>query len=139
MIPIYRAKKIDSDEWVNGYLIVDPDRGRNYYYIKKATYLKDIDIDPNTLAIHFPNMIDKKGKKIFASLSEDGVGGDIVNLINWNEGWDTYIEHELDEERIVLYENYSIIVKSFERDAFCSFEMVGLEECEVIGTHKGEG
>jgi len=36
------------------------------------------EIDPTTLAIHFPNMVDKKGNKIFASLNKDGKGGDIV-------------------------------------------------------------
>jgi hypothetical protein len=81
MIPIYRAKKIDSDELVegyliqleNGYMIASPDQS----WVEELGLfgMKSI-IDQNTLAIHFPNMIDKNGKKIFASLSEDGVGGD---------------------------------------------------------------
>ena len=36
------------------------------------------EIDPTTLAIHFPDMLDSQGNKIFASLSEDGKGGDII-------------------------------------------------------------
>jgi len=79
--PTYRAKKIDSGEWVEGYYfnkledvtthyIKAPDRNNRGLY--------DYGIDPKTLAINFKNMIDKNGKKIFASLSEDGVGGDIV-------------------------------------------------------------
>ena len=36
------------------------------------------EIDPSTLAIHFPDMIDSEGTKIFASLSEDGKGGDKI-------------------------------------------------------------
>jgi len=75
-IPIYRAKKIDSDEWFIGYLLKYSDG----YYIKLLYISTEIMIDPSTLAIHFPNMIDKKGKKIFASLSEDGIGGDIVYI-----------------------------------------------------------
>ena len=35
-------------------------------------------IDKSTLSIHFPNMIDSQGNKIFASLSEDRKGGDIL-------------------------------------------------------------
>lgn len=37
-------------------------------------------IDPTTLAIHFPDMLDSQGNKIFASLNEDGKGGDIVEI-----------------------------------------------------------
>ncbi len=73
MIPIYRAKKIDSDEWVEGLLFINH---LGDYTKQESKSLLDIEIDPNTLAIHFKNMIDKNGKKIFASLSEDGVGGD---------------------------------------------------------------
>jgi len=90
MIPIYRAKKIDSYEWVEGYyirncgthfmvIIDDGDDGCSYPYTVE-------EIDPKTIAIHFPNMIDKNGKKIFASLSEDGVGGDIIKSVYENKG-----------------------------------------------------
>jgi len=37
------------------------------------------EIDPTTLAIHFPDMLDNEGTKIFASLSKDGKGGDIID------------------------------------------------------------
>ena len=82
MIPIYRAKKIDSDEFVEGYLVVLCDRYHIYW--KSQKYI----VDPSTLAIHFPDMIDSEGTKIFASLSEDGKGGDIVEsmYIPWNTG-----------------------------------------------------
>ncbi len=79
MIPIYRAEKLDSDEWAEGYLSCD--RFLECYLIDTGEEFNE-DIDPNTLAIHFPNMIDKNGKKIFASLSEDGVGGDDLT---WGE------------------------------------------------------
>ena len=32
----------------------------------------------HTLSINFPNMLDSQGNKIFASLQEDGKGGDIL-------------------------------------------------------------
>ena len=35
-------------------------------------------IKNDTLSINFSNMLDSEGNKIFASLSEDGKGGDIV-------------------------------------------------------------
>jgi len=100
-IPIYRAKKIDSDEYVEGlYLKVGHEWLDNEYYHFIAPedvsfYERDIAnggsiislnksamhvIDQSTLAIHFPDMIDSEGNKIFASLSEDGKGGDILQV-----------------------------------------------------------
>ena len=75
-LPIYRAKKIDSDEWIEGYFreyrkqswIIDMSNPNNP---------NDISVDSSTLAIHFPDMIDSDDTNIFASLSEDGKGGDI--------------------------------------------------------------
>ena len=72
-IPTYRANKKDSDERVEGYLIYS---GILESYRIIANY-KEVDVDSSTLAIHFPDMIDSEGTKIFASLSEDGKGGDI--------------------------------------------------------------
>ena len=94
MIPVYRAKKIDSDEYVKGYLVraddydADVDEDQVIYFImdKMENYrtsevwdfVQNSRIDPTTLAIHFPDMIDSNGNKIFASLQEDGKGGDII-------------------------------------------------------------
>jgi len=92
-IPQYRAKKIDSDESVEGFflphekanvIIVNHNARQMWAHRKSKTSYTNIDkleyyeIDPSTLAIHFPDMIDSEGTKIFASLSEDGKGGDIV-------------------------------------------------------------
>ena len=76
-IPIFRAKKIDSDEYVMGWysspIIIE---GKTYLSItnKDGEYR----IDTTTLSIHFPDMLDSQGNKIFASLQEDGKGGDIL-------------------------------------------------------------
>ena len=108
MIPIYRAKTIKQDynEWeeceqlkkINGvwYAVGFYDSRReikrylgdwetiNLILIRKSTAISEINtaevVDISTLSIHFPDMIDSQGNKIFASLSEDGKGGDIVNL-----------------------------------------------------------
>ncbi len=92
-IPQYRAKKIDSDEYVEGFLNYDKLFSR--YSISESCghdkcsvpcederielYEYHV-IDPSTLAIHMEDMIDSEGTKIFASLSEDGKGGDIVYI-----------------------------------------------------------
>ncbi len=65
-IPIYRAKKIDSDIYITGYLYKNGD----------FVTVHNIRIDPTTLAINLSDMLDSQGNKIFASLSEDGKGGD---------------------------------------------------------------
>jgi len=80
-IPIYRAKKIDSDEYHVG------------LYYESATGLHCIqngtaeEIDISTLAIHFDKK-DKDDKNVFFSLSANGRGGDIVE---YSSNKDKYI------------------------------------------------
>ena len=95
-LPIYRAKKIDSDEYVMGWysspIIIE---GKTYLSItnKDGEYR----IDPTTLSVHFPNMLDSQGNKIFASLQEDGKGGDVCSV-------NDYIDSGL--EGVAIYQNY---------------------------------
>ena len=78
-IPIYRAKSNErKNTYVEGFLIgVDEDIGlctirtKDDYIGGEICYL-------DTLSIHFPDMIDSQGNKIFASLQKDGKGGDIL-------------------------------------------------------------
>ena len=81
MIPIYRAKKIDSDEYIEGFLKNCTDTGLDTFWIQSNEFI-DYKIEINTLSIHFPDMLDIQGNKIFASLQEDGKGGDILKHIN---------------------------------------------------------
>ena len=99
MIPIFRAKRLDSDEYIIGQYIETEFSNEEYCDIEeqetiiKHCIIKDFrtihddyeycnfditEIDIATLAIHFPDMLDSKGNKIFASLQEDGKGGDIM-------------------------------------------------------------
>ena len=84
MIPIYRAFSETFDKYILGvpyfsdgryYMLVDDCNKNNN--IGSGSY----PIDETTLAIHFPDMLDSQGNKIFASLQEDGKGGDIVESI----------------------------------------------------------
>lgn len=98
-IPIYRAKKIDSDEYLFGTGTTDflnismmfriDDKYKNdgsRLWLWSDYSWKEI--DPSTLSIHFPDMLasdsdrllpnGEKDLRIFASLSEDGKGADIV-------------------------------------------------------------
>lgn len=98
-LPIYRAKKLDSDKYIIGQYIETEFSNEEYCDIEeqetiiKHCIIKDFrtvhddyeycnfditEIDIATLAIHFPDMIDSQKNKIFASLQEDGKGGDII-------------------------------------------------------------
>jgi hypothetical protein len=74
-IPLFRAKKSDSDDNVIGSYIENSidcpciiDNDANQY-----------EIDKSTLSINFEGMLDSEGNKIFSSLSEDGKGGDLIS------------------------------------------------------------
>lgn len=94
-IPIYRAKKIQSDEYVVGYYTekVKQYPGKHYIHFNNGyteTYER---IDPTTLAIHFPDMLDSQGNKIFASLSNDGKGGDrLIKDGSYEDGFNAVFE-----------------------------------------------
>ena len=96
MIPIYRAKKIDSDEYVMGWysspIIIE---GKTYLSItnKDGEYR----IDTTTLSIHFSDMLDSQGNEIFASLQKNGRGGDVCSV-------NDYIDSGL--EGVAIYQNY---------------------------------
>ena len=77
IIPLFRAKVLGLD---NNYIIgfyqqyIEGFENNIYHEINNTL------IDPTTISINFPDMIDSQGNKIFASLNEDGKGGDIFIL-----------------------------------------------------------
>lgn len=81
-LPIFRAKSNERKNiYVEGLLIgVDDElnlctiRTKDDYMGGEICYL-------DTLSINFPGMIDSQGNKIFASLQEDGKGGDILGNV----------------------------------------------------------
>lgn len=92
-IPIYRAK---SNEIKNSYvegLLIGLDEEIGLCTIRtKNDYIGGEICCLHTLSIHFPDMLDSQGNKIFASLQEDGIGGDCTFMQNgYNEVfcWDT--------------------------------------------------
>lgn len=101
-IPLYRAKKIDGDEYVIGFLFKD------YYNFKWFIHdsVQTDEIDPSTLSIHFPDMLDSEGGKIFASLSEDGKGGDEFEFEIY-----CYIEGWLKEKGLLVYDSEEFAFK----------------------------
>ena len=95
-LPIFRAKKLDSNEYVMGWysspIIIE---GKLYSSISNKD--GEYRIDTTTLSIHFPDMLDSQGNKIFASLQEDGKGGDVCSV-------NDYIDSGL--KGVAIYQNY---------------------------------
>ena len=125
-IPIYRAKKIGSDGYVIGYY--SPAYDIHHYIITHLGVDTKVDvvyqmstdihkIDPTTLAINFEDMIDNQGNKIFASLQEDGKGGDIMQD-------DEYIgiAKYIDCQFVVEYEN---CIDNIDNG---NFDVIGIQE-----------
>jgi hypothetical protein len=87
-IPVYRAKKIDSDEYVEGFYFNRKNMLGKIIYHKidfSTTCDSYAEIDPTTLAIHFPDMIGSDDSRIFASLDKYYVkGADIITNDNFS-------------------------------------------------------
>ena len=112
-LPIFRAKKLDSDECVIGF-IVKSECDEDFLIRVDGEYHF---IDVSTLSIHFPDMIDSQGNKIFASLQEDGKGGDII--------LEPYLETE--RETVLSYENYIKNINKRHHTALYS-KIIGIQQ-----------
>jgi len=108
-LPIFRAKRIDSDEYVVGYIKNCTDTGINIFWIQTKEWI-DYRIDPSTLAIHFPNMLDSEENKIFASLQEDGKGGDIITCEDYGLNQYTVIYNK---------DTYEFGIQRYKTDEWC--------------------
>ena len=114
-IPIYRAKKIQSDEYIIGHYTekVKEYPGKHYIHFNNGyteTYER---IDPKTLAIHFPDMLDSEGTKIFASLSDSGKGGDICDFPNRSPltAMRNTMDNDFDFGNVRCFKNYHMDCK----------------------------
>ena len=156
-IPIYRAKKIDSDEYVDGDLFagkfilpisilnkkifnaikhieedvlscsINEDCKNEHIELKnmltKLIYNERLEhiteIDKTTLSVHFKDMIDSEGNKIFASLSDNGKGGDICDFPNHSPltAMRNTIDNDFDFGNVRCFKNYHM-------------------DCKVIGIQK---
>ena len=73
---LFRAKEKNSNNYVIGYEYYN--HVEDEYYITHYVSGSNYKIDRTTRSINIEDMIDVKGNKIFASLNEDGKGGDIL-------------------------------------------------------------
>lgn len=127
MIPIFRSYELDTAFLIEGSYIKE-----NGFYINNniPDYNKPVirhkicdedgiyhEVSKDYLSIHFPNMLDSQGNKIFASLQEDGKGGDIMQD-------DEYIgiAKYIDCQFVVEYEN---CIDNIDNG---NFDVIGIQE-----------
>lgn len=92
--PLYRAKKIDNEEYVIGFYTYDEVHKRHLILTNRMHGLSETRVDSSTLSIHLPDMLagssnrllpnGEKDLRIFASLNEDGKGGDEVTTKDYS-------------------------------------------------------
>ena len=122
MIPYYRAKSNErKNTYVEG-LLIGVDEELNLCTIRtKDDYIGGEICYLHTLSINFPNMVDIKGSKIFASLGENGKGGDIL--------FDMEYEYTLSFDGLKFNLQGLFSQPSFnEFDSWENFDIIGIEE-----------
>ena len=73
---LFRAKEKNSNNYVIGYEYYN--HVEDEYYITHYVSGSNYKVDRTTRSINIEDMLDSQGNKIFASLQEDGKGGDII-------------------------------------------------------------
>ena len=122
MIPYYRAKSNErKNTYVEG-LLIGVDEELNLCTIRtKDDYIGGEVCYLYTLSINFPDMLDSQGNKIFASLQEDGKGGDIL--------FDMEYEYTLSFDGLKFNLQGLFSQPSFnEFDSWEDFDIIGVEE-----------
>lgn len=78
----FRAKKLDSDEWIES-----PNISVVKTELSVTYYLDNRIVIPESLSVTYTGLTDKNGNSIFASFEVDGKmskGGDIIQFDDWN-------------------------------------------------------
>ena len=141
-IPIFRAKKLDSNEYVEGSLIQSRfifkewiDDVWTSFRETRSNKAEVYEIDPTTLSIHFLDMLDSKGNKIFASLQEDGKGGDIlkgqVYGISKGKVWDMVAEYKDTSIWLTRYINNNAHISMplvYQKNGYRDMKVIGIQE-----------
>lgn len=116
---LFRAKDKNTDNYVIGYEYYN--HIEDEYYITHYATGNNYKIDRSTRSINFEDMLDSQGNKVFASLQEDGKGGDILFNMEYEF---TLIFDGLKFRLEGLYSN----TETNEFDKFTNFDSIGIQE-----------
>ena len=119
---LFRAKEKNSNNYVIGYEYYN--HIEDEYYITHYVSGSNYKIDRTTRSINIEDMIDSQGNKIFASLQEDGKGGDICQTIDYLNGT---------LSGIAIYDNFSFRIHRIGKAMGISFtskdiKIIGIKE-----------
>ena len=112
---LFRAKEKNTDNYIIGYEYYN--HIEDEYYITHYITGNNYKVDKSTRSINFDDMLDSNGNKLFASLQEDGKGGDIMQD-------DEYIgiAKYIDCQFVVEYEN---CIDNIDNG---NFDVIGIQE-----------
>ena len=117
---LFRAKEKNSNNYVIGYEYYN--HIEDEYYITHYVSGSNYKIDRTTRSINIEDMLDSQGNKIFASLQEDGKGGDILS------DSDTEYEYTLSFNGLKFNLQGLFSQSSFnEFDSWEEFDIIGIE------------
>ena len=116
---LFKAKRLDNGEWVDGFYCCIGPAGQEKHYIipEYASAFYGVEVDPSTVC-QYTGLTDKNGKKIFEGDKLYDPHENVIYTVGWNE------------ERAMFQMEYSRYRKSIESTNYC----------EIIGSiHDGEG
>ena len=122
---LFRAKEKNSNNYVIGYEYYN--HVEDEYYITHYVSGSNYKVDRTTRSINIEDMIDSQGNKIFASLSEDGKGGDCTFMENgYNE---TFCWDSLNGCIVLKSPNYEArLFKDKRTTHFKRYKIIGIQE-----------
>ena len=133
-LPIYRAWCEKDSEYAVGFFISD-DKENEILTRLDSGEMYARGIDTTTLSIHFPDMLDSQGNKIFASLQDDGKGGDIlkgqVYGISKGKVWDMVAEYKDTSIWLTRYINNNPHISMplvYQKNGYRDMKVIGIKE-----------